>query len=193
MKIRLNLANPPSFDERFGLWWAIPTAVLALVILAWLSATCLAQYRVYKGMQGKTRVPEQKEAEAAARERDLERDLERPEFRGTLREAQFVNSMIDQKELSLAQLTVKVTKLVPADARLSGISLTRSGNQAVLRFQLLARDGQAVEDFLKTLESSADFVDVSLSGEGVQQVQAPQPATYITAEATARYVGATGE
>jgi len=187
MKIKLNLAVAPTTHERYALAWSAPVALVALAVMVWLVLSAMADLRATRGLAVRLADAERRGRELSQRETELRKSLDRPELGGTLREAQFVNSLILQKQLSLSGLTVRVADLLPPDARLSALALARSNNDSMVRFEVTSRNPQALEQFLSNLADSADFQDPIITSEGFER-QASSPGE-ITLACSARYVG----
>ncbi len=188
MKIKLNLAVAATARERFALAWSAPTVLVGLVIAVWLTFSALAALRSTRGVEAKLVEAERREKELSQRELELRRDLERPEFRGTLGEAQFVNSLIETKRLFLSEVAVKVADLLPPEARLSALAMARSENDSAVRFEVTGRNAQALEAFLGNLADSPDFEDAVITSEGFQRQTTATGE--VTVACSARYVGA---
>ena len=188
MKITLNLATPPSPHERYGLAWAIPTVVVALVGMGLLAFFARRNYRDYRAVHRSVLEMQQREAELRSRELSLRRDLEQPQFREVYRQAQFVNALIDQRQFSLTELTQKVSNLLPGEVRLTGLALPQGGKEPVVRFALVGNSEEAIESFLSNLEHSSDFGDVAILNQDFAQ-ESGTPGS-VTVVCTARYLGA---
>lgn len=186
MKISLNLATLPSRRERYGMAWAVPVALIAAVGLAVLSYLAVVNVLEYRSVHKDIRRLEYQDKELSRQESALREALNQPSFREVSRQAQFVNSLIEARKLSAADLTMKVSKLMPAEVRLSAFSLTAKGEPTV-RFSVVARDEQAVETFVTALEDSPDFRDVSIVNQGFE-TSGPEEGP-VTVICTARYVG----
>lgn len=186
MKVSLNLATVPSRHERYGLSWAVPVVLLGAAGLVVFSVLGAGNVREYQNVQKDISRLEERTKALAQRETALREALNQPSFQEVLREAQFVNSLIESKKLSAAGLTWKVSKLMPEAVRLSAFSLTAKGEPTV-RFSVVARDEQAVETFVTALEDSPDFRDVSIVNQGFE-TSGPEEGP-VTVICTARYVG----
>jgi Tfp pilus assembly protein PilN len=188
MKITLNLATPPSPHERYGLAWAIPTVVVALVGMGLLAFFARRNYRDYRGVHRSVLEMQHREAELRSRELSLRRELEQPQFREVYRQAQFVNALIDQRRFSLAELTQKVSNLLPGEVRLTSLVLPQGGKEPVVRFALVGNSEEAIEAFLSNLEDASDFADVAVLNQGFAQESGTQGS--VTVVCMARYLGA---
>jgi hypothetical protein len=187
MKLTLNLSTTPSPHERYALAGAVPTAVIALAGLVLLSLLAGRDFREYRSVHRSVLEVQQTEAGLRAQEMALRRGLERPQLRQVYRQVHFVNSLIDQKQFSLTELTEKVSKLLPGEVRLTGLALSRGEKDPVVRFTVAGNNEEAVETFLSNLEDSADFADVAILNQGFAQEGAGQGP--VTIACAARYVG----
>ena len=188
MRISLNLAVPPKWRERYALAWSAPAALVGLIVLVVLIHFALADYREYQGLRAELADPTHREERLRQKEAQLKNDLTRPEFRGTLRAAQFVNQLIEQRQFSASGLTLEVVRLLPVGARLTGLEVSRSGVSSSVRFHVTGKDEEALESFVSNLEDSADFTDVAVTGEGFEQGQGSLPGE-VNVSCTARYLG----
>jgi hypothetical protein len=187
MKLTLNLSTTPSPHERYALAWALPTAAVALVGLVFLSLMGVRNFREYRRVHQEVLEAEQTEGRLRSQEMTLRRELEQPQLRQVYRQVQFVNSLIEQRQFSLTELTGKVSKLLPGEARLTGMALSRGEKESVVRFTVAGNNEEAVETFLSNLEDSADFADVAILNQGFAQEGAGQGP--VTIACAARYIG----
>jgi len=105
-----------------------------------------------------------------------------------------VNTIIDDKKVSLAALSARVAGLLPADAQLTGLSLMspkKPGDDYTVRLGINARGEDAIETFINDLEDSADFKDVSIINQGFQEDTSQGEETDVTC--TARYLPGAAE
>jgi hypothetical protein len=187
MRITLNLSTMPGPRERYALAWTLPTIVIgvaALVLLSVVGARNFRQYRLARRSVGEL---QRVEAQVRGQEVALRKNLERPELRDMYRQAQFINALIDRKQFSITVLFEKVAPLVPANVRLSGLTLTHSGKDLGVRFAVAGTSEEAVEQFLTNLEDSADFADVAILNQGFAQEGAENE--LVTISCSARYLG----
>ena len=187
MKIRFNLANPPSFRDRYAFILAVPALSIGLLVIALFGRYASKEYSEYAELGKALQQLQSRRAELADRARDLQNALRQPEAQGTLREAQFVNTLIERKRLSLADLTLQLAALLPTEVRLSNLMLVRAGNESDLRFQVAGKSEEALLSFMKNLQDSPEFADPSFTSEGFEQ-QGPG-AGEITIICQTRYLG----
>jgi hypothetical protein len=172
MKITLNLSPAASVRDRYALAWAGPATIVGLVALVILGRASLHEYRDYRGIHNQvseiqTRADALRDKEAAIR-----RKLENPAYRNLLRQARFVNQLIDQRQLSITELTARVAGLLPEDAHLTGLGLTppkKPGDDYLVRIGINAHGEDAIETFINDLEDAPDFKDVTIINQGFQE------------------------
>jgi Tfp pilus assembly protein PilN len=188
MKISVNLATISSPRERYALAWALPLAVAAAISLVMLSYSVARSYLDYRKIERQTAALLQQKQALTDRENALKKNLEQPRERAVFRKVQFVNGLIDEKQLSLTQITETVSKLLPPNVRLASMALTHAREETQVRFQVVGKSEEALEEFLGKLEDSSDFQDFSVSSQGFQRAETN--AAGVSISCTARYVGA---
>jgi len=172
MKITLNLSPAASARDRFALAWAVPATLAGLAALVLVGRITLREYRDYQGIQVQladvqTRADELKGQEAAIR-----RKLAYPAYRDLLHRATFVNKLIDEREVSLSEISARIAGLLPEDARLSGLMLSspkKPGDDYELRMGIIAKSEDAVDTLLNDLEDDAAFKDVAIINQGFSE------------------------
>jgi hypothetical protein len=187
MKISLNLATASSARQRYGLVWAIPTAILAAVLLVVMCVVAGKNLRAYRRVHQSVVEVQQEEAQVRRQEGALRQELERPQWRETYRQTGFINGVIDRRQFSTIDFVEKVTKLLPDDVRLDALTFSREGKERIARLTVSGHAEEDVEKFLINLEDSSDFAEVTIISQGLAQGgEEPEPATVAC---TARYVG----
>jgi len=109
-----------------------------------------------------------------------------------LKQSQFINKLIDQRELSLAELSARLAGLLPENAHLTGLALTspkKPGDDYAVRMGITAKGEDAVETFINDLEDAPDFKDVSIINQGFQEDASQGPQVNLVC--TARYLPGT--
>ncbi len=187
MKIALNLAASQSRRERYGLVWGAPVSFAAVVLLIYFLLSALRTFGEYRKVHRSLVELQDREARLRNREKTVRNNLERPQSREVFREAQFVNTLISKKRLSLTELTLKVSKLLPRSVHLASLALAQAGHEPLVRFTVVGDSNEAVYTFLNNLEDSPDFTEVANVNEGVEQKASPGGS--VTMACTARYVG----
>jgi hypothetical protein len=190
MKITLNLSPAPSARDRYALAWAIPATILGLAALIILGRASLQEYRDYRMIQSQLEEVQTRTADLQGQEAAIKRKLEDPAYRELLRRAQFVNKLIDQRKLSLTELSARIAGLLPEDAHLTGLALSspkKPGDDYAVRMAITVKSEDAVETFVNDLEDAPDFRDVSIINQGFQE-ESTQPELV---SITARYLPGT--
>lgn len=186
MKVELNLARAESRGERYALAWAVPALALGLAGLLYLGHSATHELGRIREVRAKVAAFREQDTRLRERESALRRDLDQPQFREVFREVQFVNGLIERKQLSLTELAARVTKLLPQDARLAELALVPQTDQLTVRFVINAKNEVAVENFVSSLEDSPDFKDPVIANQGFEeQGSAAGP---VTVSCSARYV-----
>jgi len=169
MRVVLNLAIPPSARERYALVWAVPATLLGLAGLVFILLSTFRSFREYRVVQKSVAEYQDRENAVRAQEMALRRQLEEPESRRVLDDVQSVNSLIEEKRVSLTGLVADIAKLIPDEVRLSALSLAPDGKEMAVRFVITGKSDEAVERFLSKLEDSPHFKDVAIINEGFEE------------------------
>ena len=172
MKITLNLSAAEGARDHYALAWAIPATVLGLLALVLLGRALIHEYRDYREIQNQLTEVQMRAEELHNQEASIRRKLEHPAYRKLYSQAQFVNGLIQQRKLSLTELSARLAGLLPEDAHLTGLSLTspkKPGGDYMVRMGITAKGEDAIETFVNDLEDAPDFKDVSIINQGFQE------------------------
>ena len=191
MRVTLNLAIPPSARERYALLWAIPATLLGIAGLVLIILSSLRSYRQYQVVHASVVRYQERENALRAQDMALRRVLEEPASRRLLNDVQFVNALIEGKQVSLTGLTADITELIPDDVRLSSLAMAPDGHELGLRFVITGKNAEAVERFLSNLEDSPHFKDVAIISGGLEETGANTELENIAC--TAHYVAGESE
>ncbi len=187
MKIALNLSISAGLRERYGLAWSGPLSLLAMAALIYISADLVGTLRDYRQYHRAVAELQDQERQLSFREGKIHQELARPQSKELLRQAQFINALIDRRHFSLTALAMKVGKLLPPDVRLAGLALSHQPEGPLVRFMVSGKGEEAVEDFLTNLEDSPEFRDVTVLSQGLEQPG--NEAGAVTVTCSAYYVG----
>ncbi len=113
--------------------------------------------------------------------------LVRPSTRELERKADFLNSLIDQKQVSLSEVTLKMSRLLPDEARLAGLSAVPTKTIPQVRVSVEGKTVEAVDTFLDNLEQSPDFSDIIVTGQAFEKPGPQGP--LVALKCTAYYTG----
>ena len=169
MRVNLNLAIPPSARERYALAWSIPATVLGIAGLVLIIVFSLRSYRQYQVVHASVVQYQARDNALRAQEFALRRTLEEPANRRVLNDVQFVNALIEAKQISLTSLVRDITGLIPDDVKLSALAMQPEGRELALRFVITGKNSEALERFLSNLEDSPRFKDVAISSGGLEE------------------------
>ncbi|HET7841359.1 MAG TPA: hypothetical protein VFM21_07130 [Terriglobia bacterium] len=186
MKVTLNLALLPSRRERYALSWAVPLALLSAVGLAVIIHRGVINVREYRVVQSDIVQARELNQRLSGQEKDLRRSVEQPEYQAISSQAQYLNSLIEDKKVSASDLVMRIGELMPDDVHLAAMSMKQAKGSYV-SFSVVGKNEEALEKFLTALEDSPDFQDLSVSSEGFQSQGEAAGSTSITC--SARYVG----
>ena len=191
MRVTLNLAIPPSARERYALLWAIPATLLGIAGLVLIILFSDRTYREYRVVHASVVRYQDRDNALRAQEMALRRVLEEPASRRLLNDVQFINALIEAKQVSLTSLAADITELIPDDVRLSALAMAPDGNELAVRFVITGKNAEAIERFLSDLEDSPHFKDVAIINEGLEETGANTELENIAC--TAHYVAGEGE
>ncbi|HZP00123.1 MAG TPA: hypothetical protein VFD30_07505 [Terriglobia bacterium] len=169
MRIALNLSISAGPRERYALAWAAPVSLLAAAALVYILVTLVGGVRNYRHYHRALAELQDQERQLTFRETKARQELSRPQSREVVRQAQFINTLIDRRHFSLTALAMKVGKLLPTDVRLAGLSVAQQSEGPLVRFTVSGKGEEAVEDFLTNLEDSPEFRDVTVLNQGLEQ------------------------
>jgi hypothetical protein len=186
VKIGLNLARPPSHLERYS---ALGAPVLILVTLALLARILVSAWGGFVEFRKVHRSVLRYQAETTELQRQETQALSllhRPPTLQLYRQISFLNSLIEQKKLSLSDLAWRVAKLLPSQTRLQSLALTDLEEMPVVQFSVEGeQDG--VYAFLGNLEGSSDFGRPTNLSESIEQQGAEKG--LVVLRCSAQYVG----
>ena len=165
MRIKINLAEHQSAHERYALYWAVPVGLGALVTLVYLTVSAQHIIRDYNRVRRSVAESQAQQGLLRAREMAALRRLQQPQFQRVLRQASYVNSLIDQRQLSFTGLTAKLTRLLPTDVRLTTLSLSGGSDGLWVRMTIESSTQEKVIAFVQSLEESPDFSDTAITSE----------------------------
>ncbi len=189
MKIALNLSPPSSARDRYALAWGIPATLVGVGAMILLGRASLREYRDYRAMQPQIREVQRRADELGRQEADIRRNLEAPADQDLRTRIRFVNELIAERKLSLAEVSSRLAGLLPEDAHLTSMALAspkEAGEDYFVRMGITAKGEDAIETYINDLEDSPDFKDVSIINQGFQED--PSQGSQINLVCTARYL-----
>lgn len=184
MKITLNFAAAQSSRNHNLLAWAIPATLVGLAGLVWLGVVLTHGLRQYRVIQRQAAVYQQHEDQLRRQEVALHQQLESPKYKDLVTKVRFMNSLIDQRRLSLSEIVKEVGHILPDDAHLTRLELLKQDKHLVVRFSMTAKSEEALETFMSGLEDSPDFQDVTIANQGFQEAGQEPGQVVVTCVAT---------
>ncbi len=189
MKIALNLSPPSSARDRYALAWGIPATLIGVGALILLSRASLREYRDFRAMQHQVTVVESRADDLGRQEEDIRRKLEAPADQDLRTRIRFINKLIVERKVSLAEVSSRLAGLLPEDAHLTSLAFAspkESGQDYAVRMGITAKGEDAIETYINDLEDSPDFKDVSIVNQGFQED--PSQGSQINLVCMARYL-----
>lgn len=186
MKIDLNLARPQRPLDR---WTSIAAPVVIVLAAAFLVRILLSTGSNFKEYRKVHRSAMTVQAEIAELQRKQEQASQVLHNASTLklyRQIDFLNSLIEQKRLSLSGLALRVSKLLPRSTRLDSLSLNETDDGPVVNFGVEGKEDD-VYVFLSNLEGSPDFDAPVVTDQSVQEEGDDKGLIVLTC--SARYTG----
>ena len=152
-------------------------------------------YRQYKVVQTSVAQYQDRDNALRAQEMAARSQLEQPANRKLLNDVQFVNALIEAKQVTVTSVAADITELIPEDVRLKSLAMVPDGNELALHFVIAGKDAEAIEEFLSDLEDSPHFKDVAIITGGLEETVANSELESVAC--TAHYVvgerGSSGE
>ncbi|HLY61952.1 MAG TPA: hypothetical protein VKV95_14495 [Terriglobia bacterium] len=187
MKISVNLATYTSPGERYALAWALPLALFGALGLVFLMRSVVYNFNQYQKVQRNIDALASKNKAMSDMETSLRKDLDRPAQKAVFQKAHYVNGLIDDRQFSLTELTRRVSKLMPASARLISLGASRPKTDVLVRLSVVARDEEGLEAFIENMEEAPEFTDLNIANQS--QAAAKLMPGMVGILCTARYLG----
>jgi hypothetical protein len=172
MKITLNLSPAPSTRDRYAMAWAVPATIIGVAVALLLYKATLGEFHEYQRMQAQVREVQARANDLHQQETSIRRKLDDPSYQGLLTQVNFVNKLIQERQLSLTALTTRLAGLLPQDSHITELSLTsprKPSDSYMVRMGLTSKGEDSIETFLNDLEDSPDFKDISIINQGFQE------------------------
>jgi hypothetical protein len=185
MKIHLNLSPSQSLRQRHVLAWSLPLLAISIALLIRLGFSIQTNWTEYRSVSRSVQREQDRRNVLAAREAGLKMQLDEPDNRALLREVQFVNSVIDQRQFSFTEMEARVTALLPPEVRLTALSMPDNAGEPLIHVGVEGSSEGPVETFLINLEDSQDFKDTMITGAGFDEKGNGSP---VGISCTAHYV-----
>lgn len=186
MRTSINLASRPFVDYRGFLLTAGILGLVALGFTVFLLVAGISTWRETSTTQGRLRALENRSAQLAAEQRELETEMRAPGTFEQLEQVHFVNQLIQRKAFSWTQLFFDLQERLPAQVRVLALSPSlREDGKVLVEMRLGAASQGALIECLQSLEQGQKFRDVALHTQGEGRAGRDT----IDARVTALYVG----
>lgn len=187
MKIRVNLARPEKFAERAVFLWAPPLALIGAALLVFLIFSSARSFIEYRKADRAVIRYQAEVGEIQAQRARVDALLHRPDTLKLYSQINFLNSLIEQKKLSLSGLTLDVAKLLPEQARITGLGLAETARGPVVQISVEGSADVVTGAFLSNLEASPEFDGVTVIDQSFGADN--QPSNDVLLTCSARYIG----
>ncbi|MGH9352641.1 MAG: hypothetical protein ACRD2G_10850 [Terriglobia bacterium] len=189
MKVRVNLAQPEKWRERTVYVWAPILILGGSVLLVYLIFASARQFAEYRKVDRAVVRYEAEVHETKTKGIHLTAVLRQPQTLKLYAQINFLNSLIEQKKLSLSGLTLKVAKFLPSQVRITGLALAETTKGPVIEISVEGAVNQVTGAFLNNLEASPDFEGVTVLDQSFGAEN--QPGNLVSLTCSARYIGKT--
>lgn len=187
MKVTVNLARPEKFAERAVLLWAPPLLLVGAALLAFLIFNSARSFIAYRKADRAVVRYQSEVRELQAREARVNALLHQPDTLKLYSQINFLNSLIEQKKLSLSGLTLDVAKLLPEQARITGLGLAETAKGPVVQISVEGSADVVTGVFLSNLEASPEFDGVTVIDQSFGTEN--QSSNDVLLTCSARYIG----
>ena len=187
MKLNLNLATRRGARRQDSLPTVFLGLVAGTVVLILMFVSLGIYFAEVRKVSRAIKPLRDQQAALAEQAQALQNSFNQPESQAVLQRTRFANSLIEHKGFSVVKLITALEAVMPAQVRLSSLSLERAGPQASVRLTATARTEKDLTTFLSQLESSRNFREVVLGSE----TSSPEaPTQHLNLNLTFFYVGA---
>jgi hypothetical protein len=186
VKIKLNLVRPASSLERSASIWAPALIVVALALLVRILWSAWGGFVEFRNVHRSVLTYQTEIADLQRKQAHASQILHQTRTLTLYRQINFLNVLIQRKQLSLSDLALRVIKLLPTQTRLQSLAFAETDESPIVEFSV---EGQpdGVYAFLGNLEESPDFEAPAKVSEAMEQQGTEKGLVLLTC--TARYVG----
>lgn len=187
MKITVNLSTVNVARDRYTLAWTLPLILLGLAGATLMTMTAWRSYRNFRNYRDKYDADIATLAKLSHQETSLVEELNRPQSKEVYRKAAFINDLINQKHFSPTALVIRISKLLPGQSRLVGLTMSTREGTPVVHLIVASSSEDDAENFVNNIGDADDFDDVVIANPVLDQpgnVGGP-----VSLNCTARYIG----
>lgn len=187
MNIRVNLAERESRTERTVYLWASVGVLLGAALLIHFFFVAGRQVKEYEKVHRAVLQYQAESREFETKENSLRAVLRQPATLKLYSQINFLNSLIEERKVSLSGLTLEVSKLLPDQVRITGLSLADAAGGPVVEISVEGSVRQVTGVFLNNLEASPDFDAVTVLDQAFETQS--EPGNLVSLTCSARYIG----
>lgn len=162
MKVRLNIAtNPLQTHRKFLAASSLIGVVAGLICLA-LAWHVYSVRKSNEALRARAEALRQEMSGLIGRRDELETFFKQDRNAKLNQRSAFLNSLIDEESLNWTQMFMDLEKILPTGVRLVSIEPAHDKGQVLVKLQVGAINEEAKLKFLRALESSPAFKEVSV-------------------------------
>ena len=162
MKVRLNIATNPLQTHRKFLAASSLIGVIAGLICLALAWHVYSVRKSNEALRARAEALRQEMSGLIGRRDELETFFKQDRNAKLNQRSAFLNSLIDEESLNWTQMFMDLEKILPTGVRLVSIEPAHDKGQVLVKLQVGAINEEAKLKFLRALESSPAFKEVSV-------------------------------
>jgi len=162
MKVRLNIATNPLQTHRKFLAASSLIGVIAGLICLALAWHVYSVRKSNEALRARAEALRQEMSGLIGRRDELDTFFKQERNAKLNQRSAFLNSLIDEESLNWTQMFMDLEKILPTGVRLVSIEPAHDKGQVLVKLQVGAINEEAKLKFLRALESSPAFKEVSV-------------------------------
>lgn len=162
MKVRLNIATNPLQTHRKFLAASSLIGVIAGLICLALAWHVYSVRKSNEALRARAETLRQEMSRLIGQRDELETFFKQDRNAKLNQRSAFLNSLIDEESLNWTQMFMDLEKILPTGVRLVSIEPAHDKGQVLVKLQVGAINEEAKLKFLRALESSPAFKEVSV-------------------------------
>jgi len=162
MKVRLNIATNPLQTHRKFLAVSTLIGVIAGLVCLALGWHVYSVRKSNEALRARTGAVRQEMAGLISQRDELETFFKQERNAQLNQRSAFLNGLIDEESLNWTQMFMDLEKILPTGVRLVSIEPAHDKGQVLVKLQVGAINDEAKLKFLRALENSPAFKEVSV-------------------------------
>lgn len=165
MRLNINLATQPYEDaRRFMLVWSAIIGVLLLLVIG-LTVGVVKRWHNYREISGDVNRERQILQDLDIKQQQDLAILNRAENRDVREKSEFLNSLIQRKEVSWTKVFADLEQLMPSHLRVLGVQPVVKNDQVILQMLLGGDSRDRAAELVRRMETSRVFRDAVIVNE----------------------------